>query len=33
MGMKMGLVAEVLMVVLWESNQIVSKYRNKKNPL
>lgn len=31
--MKMGLVAEVLMVVLWESNQIVSKYRNKKNPL
>lgn len=29
----MGLVAEVLMVVLWESNQIVSKYRNKKNPL
>lgn len=33
MGMKMGLVAEVLMVVLWESNQIVSKYCNKKNPL
>lgn len=30
-GMKMGLVAEMLMAVL--SNQIVSKFGNKENPL